>query len=86
MPQTPHIQRLPDLLISLSLDYGPEIMPDWQANFAVSSALGQVDAATDALLFGALRLAEKTADKRGKSAGAEKPGGTPEPSDSPQPA
>ena len=33
-----------DLLISLSLDYGPEIMPDWQANFAVSSALGQVEA------------------------------------------
>lgn len=51
-----------------------------------NAALGQVDAATDALLFGALRLAEKTADKRGKSAGAEKPGGTPEPSDSPQPA
>lgn len=33
-----------DLLISLSLDYGPEIMPDWQASFAVSSALGQLEA------------------------------------------
>lgn len=33
-----------DLLISLSLDYGPEIMPDWQASFAVSSALGQMEA------------------------------------------
>lgn len=33
-----------DLLISLSLDYGPEIMPDWQASFAVSSSLGQMEA------------------------------------------
>ncbi len=33
-----------DLLISLSLDYGPEIVPDWQASFAVSSALGQLEA------------------------------------------
>jgi DNA-binding transcriptional LysR family regulator len=33
-----------DLLISLSLDYGPEIMPDWQASFGVSSALGQMEA------------------------------------------
>ena len=38
------IGYVPDLLISLSLDYGPEIMADWQANFAVSSALGQVEA------------------------------------------
>ncbi|TYR34534.1 LysR family transcriptional regulator [Mesorhizobium microcysteis] len=38
------IGYVPDLLISLSLDYGPEIMPDWQASFAVSSALGQVEA------------------------------------------
>ncbi|MEO4000925.1 LysR family transcriptional regulator [Mesorhizobium sp. CAU 1732] len=35
---------VPDLLISPSLDYGPEIMPGWQADFAVSSALGQVEA------------------------------------------
>ena len=33
-----------DLLISLSLDYGPEIMPDWQTSFGVSSALGQMEA------------------------------------------
>ncbi len=33
-----------DLLISLSLDYGPEIMPDWHASFGVSSALGQMEA------------------------------------------
>ena len=33
-----------DLLVSLSLDYGAEIMPDWQASFAVSSALGQLEA------------------------------------------
>lgn len=38
------IGYVPDLLISLSLDYGPEIVPDWQASFAVSSALGQVEA------------------------------------------
>lgn len=38
------IGYVPDLLISLSLDYGPEFMPDWQASFAVSSALGQVEA------------------------------------------
>ena len=35
---------VPDLLISRTLDYGPEILPDWQADFAVSSALGQVEA------------------------------------------
>lgn len=38
------ISYVPDLLISLSLDYGPEIMPDWQASFSVSSALGQTEA------------------------------------------
>ena len=51
LPQTPaELKRHPligyvaDLLVSLSLDYGPEIMPDWQARFAVSSALGQLEA------------------------------------------
>jgi DNA-binding transcriptional LysR family regulator len=38
------IGYVPDLIVSPSLDYGPEIMPDWQADFAVSSALGQVEA------------------------------------------
>ena len=38
------IGYVPDLLISLSLDYGPEIVPDWQASFGVSSALGQLEA------------------------------------------
>jgi DNA-binding transcriptional LysR family regulator len=38
------IGYVPDLLISLSLDYGPEIMPDWHASFGVSSALGQTEA------------------------------------------
>lgn len=38
------IGYVPDLVISPSLDYGPEIMPGWQADFAVSSALGQVEA------------------------------------------
>src|SRR5690606_9810126 len=38
------IGYVPDLVISPSLDYGPEIVPDWQADFAVSSALGQVEA------------------------------------------
>lgn len=33
-----------DLVISPSLDYGREIAPDWQASFAVSSALGQTEA------------------------------------------
>jgi DNA-binding transcriptional LysR family regulator len=33
-----------DLTVSPSLDYAPEIMPDWQANIAISSALGQVEA------------------------------------------
>ena len=38
------IGYVPDLVISPSLDYGPEISPDWQPGFAVSSALGQVEA------------------------------------------
>lgn len=38
------IGYVPDLIISPSLDYGPEIIPDWQPDFAVSSALGQVEA------------------------------------------
>lgn len=38
------IGYVPDLVASPSLDYGPEILPDWQADFAVSSALGQVEA------------------------------------------
>ncbi|MBX9453562.1 MAG: LysR family transcriptional regulator [Mesorhizobium sp.] len=51
LPDTPEDLRghrligyVPDLIISPSLDYGPEILPDWQADFAVSSALGQVEA------------------------------------------
>lgn len=38
------IGYVPDLIISPSLDYGPEILPEWHAGFAVSSALGQVEA------------------------------------------
>jgi len=33
-----------DLAVSPSLDYAPEITPDWQPSFAISSALGQVEA------------------------------------------
>ena len=40
----PLIGYVADLLVSLSLDYGTEITPDWQASFAVSSALGQLEA------------------------------------------
>jgi DNA-binding transcriptional LysR family regulator len=35
---------VPDLVISPTLDYAAEIAPRWQAGFAVSSALGQVEA------------------------------------------
>lgn len=35
---------VPDLVISPPLDYAPEMLPDWQSSFAVSSALGQVEA------------------------------------------
>lgn len=35
---------VPDLTISPSLDYAAEIWPDWNASFAISSALGQVEA------------------------------------------
>lgn len=38
------IGYVPDLVVSPSLDYGPEILPGWQPHFAVSSALGQVEA------------------------------------------
>ena len=33
-----------DLTVSPSLDYAPDITPDWQARFSISSALGQVEA------------------------------------------
>ncbi|MBI1622236.1 LysR family transcriptional regulator [Aquamicrobium zhengzhouense] len=39
------IGYVPDLVISPSLDYAQEILPDWPASFSVSSALGQVEAA-----------------------------------------
>jgi DNA-binding transcriptional LysR family regulator len=35
---------VPDLVVSPSLDYGHELVPGWQASFAISSALGQVAA------------------------------------------
>lgn len=35
---------VPDLVISPSLDYAAEFSPTWNASFAVSSALGQVEA------------------------------------------
>lgn len=35
---------VPDLVISPSLDYGPQMLPGLQAHFAVSSSLGQVEA------------------------------------------
>ena len=34
----------PDLVVSPSLDYAQEFSPDWDAAFAISSALGQVEA------------------------------------------
>lgn len=33
-----------DLVVSPSLDYAPDITPDWLSRFAISSALGQVEA------------------------------------------
>ncbi|MBS9722261.1 LysR family transcriptional regulator [Tianweitania sp. BSSL-BM11] len=33
-----------DLTVSPSLDYAPDVTPDWQARFSISSALGQVEA------------------------------------------
>jgi DNA-binding transcriptional LysR family regulator len=38
------IGYVPDLIISPSLDYAPEFLADWHSGFAVSSALGQVEA------------------------------------------
>ena len=38
------IGYVPDLVASPSLDYGSEFLSDWHASFAVSSALGQVEA------------------------------------------
>lgn len=35
---------VPDLVISPTLDYAAEVTEDWRADFAVSSALGQVEA------------------------------------------
>lgn len=35
---------VPDLVISPTLDYAAEISEDWRADFAVSSAMGQVEA------------------------------------------
>lgn len=35
---------VPDLVISQSLDYAQEFLPGWESGFAVSSALGQVEA------------------------------------------
>lgn len=35
---------VPDLVASPSLDYSSEFSPDWSAGFAISSALGQVEA------------------------------------------
>jgi DNA-binding transcriptional LysR family regulator len=38
------IGYVPDLIASSSLDYANEFLPDWHSAFAVSSALGQVEA------------------------------------------
>jgi DNA-binding transcriptional LysR family regulator len=35
---------VPDLVFSPSLAYAPEFLPDWDASFSISSALGQVEA------------------------------------------
>ena len=35
---------VPDLVVSPSLDYAAEFSADWRASFAISSALGQVEA------------------------------------------
>jgi DNA-binding transcriptional LysR family regulator len=35
---------VPDLIVSTNLDYAAEFHPEWKANYAVSSALGQVEA------------------------------------------
>lgn len=38
------IGYVPDLIVSPSLDYAPDVTPDWSSRFAISSALGQVEA------------------------------------------
>jgi DNA-binding transcriptional LysR family regulator len=38
------VGNVSDLTVSPSLDYAADIAPDWQAGFAISSALGQVEA------------------------------------------
>ena len=35
---------VPDLVVSPSLAYAPEFLPDWDAAFSISSAMGQVEA------------------------------------------
>lgn len=51
LPRTPEelsLHRLvgyvPDLVVSPSLDYAAEFSPEWNAGFAISSAMGQVEA------------------------------------------
>ena len=39
------IGYVPDLIVSPSLDYAAEFSPDWRSAFAISSALGQAEAA-----------------------------------------
>lgn len=45
---------VPDLVISPSLDYANEFSPSWQANFSISSALGQVEAVRSSVGIGIL--------------------------------
>lgn len=44
LPRHSLIGYVPDLVASPSLDYADEFSPDWAARFAISSALGQVEA------------------------------------------
>lgn len=44
LPKYRLVGYVPDLLASASLDYAAEISPGWSASFAVSSALGQMEA------------------------------------------
>jgi DNA-binding transcriptional LysR family regulator len=45
---------VPDLVISPTLDYAGEFAPSWEAGFAISSALGQVEAVRSGAGIGVL--------------------------------
>ena len=63
LPQTPAelkahrlVGYVPDLVASPSLAYASEFSPDWDADFSISSALGQVEAVRSGAGIGILHL------------------------------